>query len=139
MKSSFSSFLFLFSFISPPSPSSFIFPLFWFESATLYSVFSSNIFNSGLWTSHLENLFCSLLLATFTHSGLFLCLLELILNLFSSAHNLRQSQGFLLRCFCPKRTHFSRELRASPLGTLYLPTHHSFLCPRLALPPSPVL
>lgn len=47
-------------------------------------------------------------------------------------------RDFCWRCFCPKRT-LGRELRASPLGTLYLPTHHSFLSPRLALPPSPIL
>ena len=47
-------------------------------------------------------------------------------------------RDFCWRCFCPKRT-LGRELRASPLGTLYLPTHHSFLRPNIALPPSPIL
>ena len=68
----------------------------------------------------------------------FFAFMQLILNLFSSAHNLRQSQGFLLEMFLSKEDAW-QGAKGITTWTLYLPTHHSFLSPRLALPPSPIL
>lgn len=52
--------------------------------------------------------------------------MQLILNLFSSAHNLRQSQGFRWRYFCPKRTHFGWD---KGITTWDLVPSHSPLLP----------